>query len=176
MSIPPTLASAATSSKRDNAYMAPRLELFPFRFRDPRTRKWIRARHVATREDIAARYAEREIAGQAEIRDVDSKARCFTPHRILMARSHLPAGEPPQNEPPQPEKEPPKDPPVKDPPKLDPPVEEPPSEDPATLSNVERFLLAVFLRRYVTHCARRRRYAAMNGAALLFRELTAGAR
>jgi hypothetical protein len=25
--------------------MAPRLELFPFRFRDPRTGKWIRARY-----------------------------------------------------------------------------------------------------------------------------------
>jgi hypothetical protein len=32
----------------------------------------------------------------------------------------------------------------------------------------EAFLLAVFLRRYVTYCARRGRYAAMDGAARLY--------
>jgi hypothetical protein len=36
----------------------------------------------------------------------------------------------------------------------------------------EAFLLAVFLRRYVTYCARRRRFAAMNGAVALFRDLS----
>ena len=35
----------------------------------------------------------------------------------------------------------------------------------------EAFLLRVFLRRYVTYCARRRRFAAMNGAARLFAEV-----
>jgi hypothetical protein len=35
----------------------------------------------------------------------------------------------------------------------------------------EAFLLAVFLRRYVTYCARRLRFAAMNGAARLFATL-----
>ena len=67
--------------------MAPRLELFPFRYRDPRTGKWICA----------------------------------------------------------------------------------PTQ--AAIDGLERFLLLVFLRRYVTYCARRRRFAAMNGAARLFAEL-----
>ena len=35
----------------------------------------------------------------------------------------------------------------------------------SALDRLERFLVLVFLRRYVTYCARRRRYAAMNGAA-----------
>ena len=34
----------------------------------------------------------------------------------------------------------------------------------------ERFLLRLFLRRYVTWCARQRRFAAMEGAARLFAE------
>jgi len=60
--------------------MAPRLELFPFRFRDPRTGKWIRARYRAERREIAARYAEFEITGPAQVRDVDPEARAFSPH------------------------------------------------------------------------------------------------
>ena len=51
----------------------PRLELFPFRYRDPRTGRWIRARYVAERHEIAARYAELEIIGPAEIRDIDPR-------------------------------------------------------------------------------------------------------
>jgi hypothetical protein len=38
-----------------------------------------------------------------------------------------------------------------------------------SLDTLERFLLRVFLRRYVTRCARRRRFAQMQGAARLFR-------
>ena len=34
----------------------------------------------------------------------------------------------------------------------------------------ERYLLRVFLRRYITWCARRRRFAQMQGAARLFAE------
>lgn len=60
--------------------MAPRVELFAFRYCDPRAGKWVRARYVATRQEIAKRHAEWEIAGPAEIRDVDSEARSFTPH------------------------------------------------------------------------------------------------
>src|SRR5678816_2611898 len=63
--------------------MAPRLELFPFRYRDPCTGKWIRTRHVATREDIAARYGEWEIVGPPEIRDVDPDARYFSPWNVV---------------------------------------------------------------------------------------------
>jgi hypothetical protein len=61
--------------------MAPRLELFPFRYRDPRTGKWIRARYLAELHEIKARYAEFELIGPPEIRDVDPTARYFAPHR-----------------------------------------------------------------------------------------------
>jgi len=35
----------------------PRLELYAFRYRDPRSGKWVGARYVATSEEIAERYA-----------------------------------------------------------------------------------------------------------------------
>jgi hypothetical protein len=126
----------------DNALaaIAPRLELFPFRYREPRSGKWVRARYVATMEDIAKCYAEWEIAGPAEIRDVDPDARYFTPHK-----SPLDA-------------------------ELRRYSERPPELQPA-IDAKEAFLLAMFLRRYVTYCARRHRFAAMNGAARLLREL-----
>ena len=41
---------------------------------------------------------------------------------------------------------------------------------PLVVDATERFLLRLFLRRYVTWCARRRRFAAMQGAARLFAE------
>jgi len=53
--------------------MAPRLELFAFRYCDPRTGKWVRARYRADRDQIAARYAEWKIIGPAEILDVDPR-------------------------------------------------------------------------------------------------------
>ena len=59
----------------------PRLELFPFRFRDRVSGKWIRARYVAERHEIAARYAEWEIVGTAEIRNVEPSAAHFSPWR-----------------------------------------------------------------------------------------------
>ena len=58
----------------------PRLELSPFRYRDPRTGKWVRARYRAEQQEIAARYAEWQIIGVAEMRNVDPGARYFTPH------------------------------------------------------------------------------------------------
>ena len=60
--------------------MAPRIELFAFRYRDPIGRKWIRARYVATREEIAQRYEHFEILGSGEVRGVDREDRYFTPH------------------------------------------------------------------------------------------------
>ena len=39
----------------------PTMELYPFRFRDPLSGKWKRARYVATPEEIAARHTEWEI-------------------------------------------------------------------------------------------------------------------
>jgi hypothetical protein len=120
--------------------MAPRIELYAFRYRDPRTSKWLRARYVATRQEIAARYVEHEIIGPAEIRDADSGARYFTPHRhSLDAELRRYSERPPESQP--------------------------------AFDAAEAFLLAVFLRRYVTYCARRGRHAAMHGAARLFRDV-----
>ena len=53
--------------------MAPRLELFAFRYCGPRTGKWVRARYRADRDQIAARYAEWKIIGPAEVLDVDPR-------------------------------------------------------------------------------------------------------
>ena len=123
----------------------PRLELFPFRYRDPRTGKWIRARYRAERQEIAARHSEGwEIIGPAEVRDVDPEARAFSPFKQMMDAE------------------------------LRRYSERPPELQPA-IDAAEAFLLTVFLRRYVTYCARRGRYAAMNGAARLFAEVRASA-
>ena len=100
-----------------------------FRYRDPRTGKGVRAR-----------YAEWEILGPAEIRDVEPEARYFTPHR-----SPLDAALRRYNE-------------------------RPPELQPAVDAG-ETFLLRLFLRRYITYCAGRRRYAAMNGAGQLYASL-----
>jgi hypothetical protein len=84
----------------------------------------------------------------------------FNPSSKLAPRAHLPIEEPEDAPPPE---RPPEDDP--------PPVEEPPVEDLSALDRLERFLVLVFLRRYVTYCARRRRYAAMNSAARLHAKL-----
>ena len=49
----------------------------------------------------------------------------------------------------------------------------PQRESPPAIEQLERFLTCVFLRRYVTYCVRRRRYAQARGAAALFKELRA---
>jgi hypothetical protein len=46
----------------------PRLDLYAFRYRDPLSGKWMKARYRAERHVIAARYAEWETIGPAEIR------------------------------------------------------------------------------------------------------------
>ena len=62
--------------------MVPRLELFPFRFRDPLTGKWMRARYVAERHELVQRYAQWEIIGAPEIRRVGSSTSdTFNPFR-----------------------------------------------------------------------------------------------
>jgi hypothetical protein len=107
----------------------------------------VRARYCAQRHEIAARYSEWEITGPAEVRNVDPDARAFTPQASfkLMMDAELRRYS-----------------------------ERPPELEP-TIDAVESFLLAVFLRRYVTYCARRREFAAMNGAARLFAEVRASA-
>jgi hypothetical protein len=44
---------------------------------------------------------------------------------------------------------------------------------PPAIDATERFLVHLFLRRYITWCARRRRFAQMQGAARLYREVCA---
>ena len=125
--------------------MAPRLELFPFRYKDPRTGKWIRARYVAELHEIKQRHAEFEIIGPPEFRDVDPEARYFAPHFNAMMDAEMRRFR-----------------------------ERPPELQPA-IDALESFLLQVFLRRYITYCARRRRFAAMNGAARLYSDVRASA-
>ena len=67
----------------------PRLEQFPFRYRDPLSGKWVRARYVAERHEIAARYAEAELIGPPEIRDVEPNAANFNPWRRARAMPRL---------------------------------------------------------------------------------------
>lgn len=43
-------------------------EVFPFRYRDARTGRWVKARYMAERTEIAARYTEWEIIGPGEER------------------------------------------------------------------------------------------------------------
>src|SRR2546428_9912289 len=88
------------------------LLLYPFRFVDPVTGRWTRARYVAELHEIAARHERWEITGGPEIRTAG--AVMFSPSAKLAPRAHLPVEEP--------EKEPPE----KDPPETDPPVKEPP--------------------------------------------------
>jgi hypothetical protein len=110
------------------------LRLFPFKYREPLSGTWIKARYKATLEDIASRYSEWMIAGEPEIRR-PSRA-YFTPHRKHV---HLMTT-----------------------PRQDSSVETRPA-----LDSLEAMLAATFLRRYVTWCARRGRFAAMEGAARL---------
>ena len=114
--------------------MAP-TELYPFRLRDPRMGKWVRARYVATLAELRSRYREWEIIGPPEIRS-DEPAQMFQPSLPAIADKPL---------------------------ELQPHLAAPPRID-AT----ERYLLRVFLRRYITWCARHKRFAAMQGAARLF--------
>ena len=126
-----------------------RLELYPFRYRDPATGKWVRARYRATQQEIARRYAEYEITGPPEIREIGEGTRYFNPHFKLMTNTELRRFS-------------------ELPPELQPHLATPPGID-----AVEASLVRLFLRRYVTYCARRRRYGAMTGAARLFAEVSA---
>ena len=126
----------------------PRLELFPFRYRDRVTGKWVKARYLAERYEIVARYAEWEIIGPPEIRDVDPNARYFSPWKVVPRADLMRMSE--------------------QAPQINPHLERPPAID-AT----ERFLLNVFLRRYVTYCARGRRLREMQGAARLLAQIAA---
>ena len=53
----------------------PTIELFPFRFRDLLTGKWVRARYLAELPEIQQRYAEWELIGPPEVRQIPDDAR-----------------------------------------------------------------------------------------------------
>jgi hypothetical protein len=48
----------------------PTLELYPFRFRDPLTGGWVRARHKLQVPELQRHYLDWEITGAPEIRHV----------------------------------------------------------------------------------------------------------
>src|SRR5438270_2636313 len=102
------------------ALTAPRY-YYPFRFIDPVTGKWMRARYVAERHVIAERYTQREIIGPPEIRS--GSATMFSPCVKSAPAGHLPPAEEPR----------PNHGPMPDPPC----VEQPPPVD----DQLERFLV-----------------------------------
>jgi hypothetical protein len=67
--LPPIRAAGKQQARAMMPVMAHRIELFHFRYRDPRTDKWVRARYVARQEDIAMRHAEWQIVGPADVTD-----------------------------------------------------------------------------------------------------------
>ena len=125
-----------------------RLLLYPFRYRSRTKGKWVKARYVAEQREIAARHSEWEIVGPPEIREVDVHCRHFHPYR-LMGHAELTRLQ-------------------EVPPLINPHIEQPPAVD-----AFERFLVGLFLRRYVAYCARRRHFAQMQSAAALYREIVA---
>ena len=67
----------------------PTLQLYPFRFRDPLTGKWVRARHRMQVPEMQRSYAEWEITGAPEIRDIAAEAPAqFSPFGSASARTH----------------------------------------------------------------------------------------
>ena len=63
----------------------------PFPLSRPVTDKWVRARYVAERREIAARYAEWEITGPPEIREWREDDRYFNPFRVEGSVPDVPA-------------------------------------------------------------------------------------
>ena len=55
------------------------LVVYPLRYKDARIGKWVKARYMAGRKVIAARYAEWEITGPGEVRR--PRAGYFNPGR-----------------------------------------------------------------------------------------------
>ena len=58
----------------------PSLQLYPFRFCDPLSGKWVRARHRVQVPELQRHYADWEITGAPEIRHVtESSTPQFNP-------------------------------------------------------------------------------------------------
>jgi hypothetical protein len=74
---------AAALPWRQN-YLVPTLELYPFRFRDPLTGKWVRARHKLQVPELQRHYSEWEVTGAPEIRHVaPASVEPFSPFGVL---------------------------------------------------------------------------------------------
>lgn len=74
-------ASAITRNSR-HAWLADAptvLFLYPFRYRDPLSGKWVKARYIAERHEIAKRYREWKVTGEPEVRR--SGTTMFSPWR-----------------------------------------------------------------------------------------------
>ena len=58
----------------------PTFALFPFRFRDPLTGKWVRARHKMQVPELQRHYADWEITGAPELRRItETSVQPFNP-------------------------------------------------------------------------------------------------
>lgn len=130
------------------------LALHRFRFLDATTGRWVLARHRAELHDIVQRYQQWQLVGEPEIRPGNSIG-WFSPHAAPHAVSASDAGRTAES--------------------TSAPTTPARSDDvdasPTIDDERERFLALLFLRRYITWCARRRRFAAMEGAACLSRRL-----
>ena len=120
--------------------------LYPFKYREPLTARWVKARYKASIDEITRRHTEWELTGPGEIRTPISG--WFSPREKLVTHAELLRLEEP-------------------PLQMNPHLDRPPGID-----RVECTLIIVFLRRYVRYCVRRKRYAEMQGAAVLHREIT----
>src|SRR5271155_6261081 len=70
---------ASPRPSRQNRRM-PTLQLYPFRFRDPLTGKWVCARHKLQVPEMQRHYSEWEVTGAPEIRRVtETSAQPFNP-------------------------------------------------------------------------------------------------
>jgi hypothetical protein len=112
------------SGSGNNSAMA-RLELFLFRYRDARTGRWTLSRYRAERHEIAARYAEFELIGAPEIREIDEERQRFSPHVGVEQRPDLAPQRRPQDR--------------------DSATDVVPLVDPRTVRGPERALLVLFL-------------------------------
>ena len=124
--------------------------VYPFRYRDARTKKWVLARYMATKVEIAARYEAWEIVGASELREPMGES-YFTPWAAqLVAPTVRPLGQRFLE--------------------LGPHRRKPPAIDAR-----ERQLVGVFLRRLIVYEARKGRFDQVRNAADLLVEVAGAA-
>ena len=62
------LAQVTSLGRSTLPHMSEPIVVYPFRYRDPRTKRWVKARYMATPDEIDDRHAEWEITGPGEER------------------------------------------------------------------------------------------------------------